>query len=73
VRIQHRAAGDLCHLLALDTAREIERFGEVRADGSVGRERVGGVYDGVGHGAEDKGWHRDIPAHGRSALAAPSE
>jgi hypothetical protein len=55
VRIQHRAAGDLCHLLALDTAREIERFGEVRADGSVGRERVGAVYDGVGHGAEDKG------------------
>lgn len=63
----------MCHLPALDATREIERFAEVRADGSIDRERVSGVHGGVRHGAEDKRWHHDVPAHGRSVLAAPSE
>jgi hypothetical protein len=54
-------------------AGNVERLPQVRADGRVDGKRLSGVRGGVRHGADDKGWHGNGPAHWRRVRGTPSD
>jgi hypothetical protein len=57
----------------LQVGGEVEWSVEVAGYGGVDSEGVDEVHGGVGDGAEDEGWHADVPADGMRAAEGVQE